>query len=157
MAQTRLLELVVGLFVCLGVAAIFIITLRVSSLQGFGTGPTYTVTAAFENVGGLKPGARVEIGGVGIGRVTGIHYDQKSFQAIATMQINDRYNQIPKDSSASILTAGLLGEQYVGLTPGGSLKSLTDGNRIKFTQSALILERIIGQVLFSKAQEQKSK
>ncbi len=152
-----MLELVVGLFVCLGVGAIFVLTLRVSSLQGLEGGPTYSVTAAFENIGGLKPGAKVSIGGVGIGRVTGISYDQKSFQAIVTMKVDQKYDQIPKDSSASILTSGLLGEKYIGLTPGGSLQSLANGDRIKFTQSALILERIIGQVLFNKAQETQDK
>lgn len=151
MAQKRILGIVVGLFFCLGIAAVFILTLRVSSLNGAAGGQTYTVHASFQNIGQLKTGAPVSMGGVQIGQVTGIQLNQTTFDAVVTMHIRDRYNQIPKDSSASILTAGLLGEQYVGLEPGGSTQSLKNGDEIKFTQSALILEKIIGQVLLNKA------
>lgn len=151
MAQNRLLEIVVGLFFCLGVAAVFILTLRVSSLGGQVSGQTYSVHASFQNIGALKVGAPVSMGGVQVGQVTNIKLNQTTFEAVVTMKINDKYNQIPRDSSASILTQGLLGEQYVGLQPGGSLKSLKNGDKIRFTQSALILEKIIGQVLLNKA------
>jgi len=151
MAQNRLLEIVVGLFFCLGVAAVFILTLRVSSLGGQVSGQTYAVHASFQNIGGLKVGAPVSMGGVQVGQVTGIQLNQTTFDAVVTMKIDNKYNKIPRDSSASILTQGLLGEQYVGLEPGGSLKSLKNGDKIRFTQSALILEKIIGQVLLNKA------
>jgi phospholipid/cholesterol/gamma-HCH transport system substrate-binding protein len=150
MAQKRLLEIIVGLFLCLGLAAVFILTLRVSSLSGFGSGPTYTVHASFLNTGQLKSGAAVKLGGVQIGHVTNIALNQTTFEGVVTMAINNHYDKLPKDSSASILTAGLLGSQYVGIEPGGSLKNLKNGDKIQFTQSALILEKIIGQVLLNK-------
>jgi phospholipid/cholesterol/gamma-HCH transport system substrate-binding protein len=143
--QSKALELLVGLFFTLGVAAVFILTFRVASLSGAGEGDTYEVVAEFENIGGLKPGAAVTLAGVRIGRVRGIVIDRDSFEARVTMRIGQRYDNIPKDSSASILTAGLLGEQYVGLSPGGEEQGLAQGDVIKFTQSALVLENLIGQ------------
>lgn len=151
MTQTRILETVVGLFICLGVAAIFILTLRVSNMGTLAGGGTYEVTALFQDIGGLKVGAPVSMAGVRIGRVSHITFDQTRFEAKVTLSLQDKYNQIPKDSNASILTQGLLGEQYVSLTPGGSEKNLKNGDKIAFTQSALSLEKIIGQFLFNKA------
>ena len=153
MAQNRLMELVVGLFVCLGVAALFILTLQASTTNQIGGGDTYRVTAEFNNIGSLTDRAPVTVAGVKVGRVTGISFDPDTYEAKVTMQISDQYDMLPKDTSASILTKGLLGEQYIGLSPGGSPKMLKNGDRIRFTQSALILEHVIGQFLFNKAQQ----
>lgn len=152
--QSRALEILVGLFVCLGLAAIFILTFRVASLEQVGTnGGTYKVTATFENVGGLASGASVKMAGVRIGRVKQIVIDPNTFEAQATLVLDGIYNMIPVDTSAKILTAGLLGEQYIGLEAGGDEKSLKDGDAIKFTQSAFVLENIIGQFLVSATQK----
>lgn len=154
MSNTRILELIVGAFVILGVLAIFFLTMRVSNLSSQGdTRGGFTVQARFENIGGLKTGAPVSMAGVRVGRVTGIHIDPQSFEAVVSIELGSRYNYLPDDSDASILTAGLLGEQYIGLAPGGSDRPLQAGDTIKFTQSALILEQIIGQFLFSKAEQ----
>lgn len=154
MSHTRILELIVGAFVILGVLAVFFLTMRVSNLAGQGdSGDGFAVQAQFENIGGLKAGAPVSLAGVRVGRVTGIQIDKDTFQAVVTIQLASRYNYLPDDSNASIYTAGLLGEQYIGLAPGGSERVLQAGDTIKFTQSALILEQIIGQFLFSKAEQ----
>ena len=149
--QSRALEILVGFFVCLGVAAVFVLTFRVASLEAVGAGQSYRVTAMFENIGGLKPGSAVTLSGVKIGRVQNIVIDPDSFEAAVTLQIADTYNTLPEDSSAKILTAGLLGEQYVGLEAGGAEEVLKEGSRIKFTQSALVLENLIGQFLTNMA------
>ena len=146
--KSRGLEIVVGMFVCLGIAAVFILTLRVSNLAGATTGPGYEVTAQFSNIGGLRSGAQVSLAGVRIGRVSNIAVDQNTYDAVVSMNIEDDY-KIPKDSDASILTAGLLGEQYIGLTPGAAAKFLQEGDEIKITQSAVILEKLIGQLLYA--------
>ena len=146
--QSRGLEIVVGMFVCLGIAAIFILTLRVSNLADVSTGESYQVSAQFSNIGGLRAGAQVSLAGVRIGRVADIAVDQQTYEAKVSMNIDKQY-KIPEDSDASILTAGLLGEQYIGLGPGASDDFLEQGDTIKITQSAVILEKIIGQVLFS--------
>jgi phospholipid/cholesterol/gamma-HCH transport system substrate-binding protein len=151
MSRNRILGVVVGFFFCLGIAAIFILTLRVSGVGGGVSGPTYTVHAGFNNIGGLKTGATVSMDGVRIGQVTDISLNQTTFKAIVTIKISNTYDKIPKDSSASILTHGLLGEQYIGVEPGGSRQALADGDKIKFTQSALILEKLLGQVLVNKS------
>jgi phospholipid/cholesterol/gamma-HCH transport system substrate-binding protein len=154
MSNNRILELIVGAFVILGVLAVFFLTMRVSNLAGQGdTRDGFAVQARFENIGGLKVGAPVSMAGVRVGRVTGIQIDPQSFEALVSIELGSRYNYIPDDSDASILTAGLLGEQYIGVGPGGSERPLQAGDTIKFTQSALILEQIIGQFLFSKAEE----
>jgi phospholipid/cholesterol/gamma-HCH transport system substrate-binding protein len=111
---------------------------------------TYEVTTRFDNIGGLKPRAAVKSAGVVVGRVKSITFDDKTFQANVTLELQSRY-QFPKDSSAKILTAGLLGEQYIGLEPGGDTANLASGDRIKMTQSAVVLENLISQFLFSKA------
>ena len=153
MAQNRLMEVVVGLFVCLGVAALFLLTLQVSTANGLGGGgETYRVTASFQNIGSLTERSPVTMAGVTIGRVSDIRFDPETFEAQVTMSISRQYDMLPEDSSASILTQGLLGEQYVGLTPGGSRRSLEEGDSIRFTQSAMVLEQVIGQFLFSQAE-----
>lgn len=154
--RSHALEVLVGFFVCLGVAAIFVLTFRVASVNSTGSGGSYTVTADFDNIGSLSPGASVKLAGVRIGSVTGIHIDPKTFQAVVSLSISDKHNDIPTDSAAKILTAGLLGEQYVGIDPGGATDSLKNGSHIQFTQSAFILENVIGQFLVNMAQS-KSK
>jgi phospholipid/cholesterol/gamma-HCH transport system substrate-binding protein len=149
--QSRALELLVGLFFSLGVAAIFILTFRVASLESAGADEGYRVTADFENIGGLRSGASVTIAGVRIGRVREIVIDPTTFNARATLEIGKEYGNIPADSSAKILTAGVLGEKYIGLEPGADEAVLKDGGRIAHTQSAVVLENIIGQFLANKA------
>jgi phospholipid/cholesterol/gamma-HCH transport system substrate-binding protein len=153
--QSRALELLVGMFFTLGVAAVFILTFRVASVSGVGDGSGYEVTADFDNIGGLRPGAAVTLAGVRIGRVRDITIDKTTFEARVRMRISEGYDNIPKDSSASILTAGLLGEQYIGIVPGGDEASLTGGDAIPFTQSALVLENLIGQFVAGMASEKK--
>ncbi len=153
--QTKALELLVGLFFTLGVAAVFILTFRVASLDAGSASDSYAVTADFENIGGLKPGSAVTMAGVRIGRVRSIEVDATTFEARVTMRIGNDFANIPKDSSASIFTAGLLGEQYIGLTPGGEDATLVEGDKIKFTQSALVLENLIGQFVAGMASGEK--
>ncbi|MDN5937038.1 MAG: outer membrane lipid asymmetry maintenance protein MlaD [Salinisphaera sp.] len=153
--QSRSLEILVGFFVCLGIAAVFVLTMRVSNLSDVSGFEGYTVHAAFFNIGGLKAGAPVKLGGVQIGRVQDIHLDPQTYQAVVAMKIKDEY-KLPRDSDASILTAGLLGAQYLGIGPGGSMEYLQDGGEIKITQSAIVLEQIIGQVLYSLTSDKKS-
>jgi len=143
----------VGLFMVAGLLALFFLAMKVSNLGTFTGGGVYQVAARFENIGGLKVKAPVTMAGVEVGRVKAIGYDPKTFQAVVTLGINTGYNEIPDDTFAKILTAGLLGEQYIGLEPGGSLRNLTEGDEIRLTQSALVLEDVIGQFIFGKAQE----
>ncbi|TDU26833.1 phospholipid/cholesterol/gamma-HCH transport system substrate-binding protein [Panacagrimonas perspica] len=148
--QSRALEMLVGLFVCLGVAAVFVLTFRVASLDTVGgAGSTYRVVASFENIGGLKQGSAVTMAGVKIGRVRDIVIDPNTYEANVTLELSNTYNTIPEDSNAKILTAGLLGEQYVGIEVGGADEPLKDGSKLKLTQSALVLENLIGQFLSS--------
>ncbi|MHB1951882.1 MAG: outer membrane lipid asymmetry maintenance protein MlaD [Acidiferrobacteraceae bacterium] len=151
--NNKTLEFVVGLFVIAGIAALAILALRVSNLHSFEQGPGYDVKAYFNDIGGLKTNAPVTMAGVRIGRVARIYFDKKRYQAVAVLRIESRYNTIPTDTSASILTQGLLGEQYVGLNPGGAPQYLKNGDKITMTQSAMVLEQIIGQFLFHKAGE----
>lgn len=149
--QSRALETLVGFFVCLGVAAIFILTFRAASVDRVDGGPTYSVVGTFENIGGLKSGAAVTMAGVTIGRVRDIRINPDTFEADVSMELSQKYNNIPEDSNAKILTAGLLGEQYIGLEPGGADEVLKDGSKLVLTQSALVLENLIGQFLASQA------
>lgn len=149
MQQTRTMELGTGLFALLGIGALFFLTTQTTGSDDFNVDDTFEVTARFENVGSLKPRAPVSMSGVTIGRVTEISFDSHSLQAVVTFVIDSQYDQIPDDSDASILTAGLLGSQYIGLTGGGSPLYLEDGSEILFTQSALLLENIIGKFLIS--------
>lgn len=146
--QSRGLEIVVGMFICLGIAAVFILTMRVSNLADVRSGESYQISAQFSNIGGLRAGAAVSLAGVRIGRIASITIDQDTYEANVAMNIDSQY-KIPEDSDASILTAGLLGEQYIGLTPGAADEFLEQGDTITLTQSAVILEKLIGQVLFA--------
>ena len=147
MQQTRTMELGTGLFALLGIAALFFLTTQTTGNKDFDADQTYEVQARFDNVGSLKARAPVSMSGVTIGRVTNIVFDSGSLEAIVTFVLDSQYEQIPDDSDASILTAGLLGSQYVGLQAGGSEFYLEDGSEIRFTQSAVILENIIGKFL----------
>lgn len=140
----------VGLFVLLGALALVFLALRAGNLSSFSWAPTYTVTAEFNNIGGLKPRAAVRSAGVVVGRVESIDFDDATFMAVVSLKVDERY-QFPTDSSASILTAGLLGEQYIGLDPGAEEKTLADGSRITYTQSAVVLENLISQFLYGMA------
>jgi len=144
------IETLVGLFVLLGIAGILFLALKAANLGSFGEHKGYTVTAKFDNIGGLKPRAPVRSAGVTVGRVKRISLDTKNFQGVVTMEIDDGIH-FPKDSSAKILTSGLLGDQYIGLEPGADDKDLVAGDTIKQTQSAVVLEQLIGQMIFNKA------
>lgn len=146
----RNIEILVGLFVLLGMAALVFVALKAANLASFSNGETYSLTARFDNIGGLKPRAPVRSAGVVVGRVKSIALDPKTFQGVVTLDLQRSY-AFPKDSSAKILTAGLLGDQYIGLEPGGDEKNLVAGDTIKQTQSAVVLENLISQFLFSKA------
>ncbi len=137
----------------IGLLALFFLAMKVSNLGTINTGDSYRVTARFDNIGSLKAKAPVTMAGVEIGRVVEIGFDKERFQGVVGMNIYANYDQIPEDTYAKILTAGLLGEQYIGLDPGGSDVVLKNGSEIEITQSALVLEDIIGQFIFSKAQE----
>src|SRR5574337_275869 len=152
MNQNKTIEVLVGLFVLLGVAALVFGALKAANLTSIGTENTYALYARFDNIGGLKVRAPVRSAGVVVGRVTSIALDTKTYQGVVTMQIDRRF-QFPKDSAAKILTAGLLGDQYVGLEPGGDEKDLAAGDTVAQTQSAVVLENLIGQFLFNKAAE----
>ena len=148
----RSLETAVGLFVVAGLAALLFVALKAANLTSFSNGDSYRLTARFDNIGGLKVRAPVRSAGVVVGRITSITLDAKTYQGVVALEIDRAYN-FPKDSSAKILTAGLLGDQYVGLEPGGDEKNLVVGDVIKQTQSAVVLETLISQFLFSKAAE----
>lgn len=143
-------DLWVGLFVLLGAAALLFLALQSANLLSLNFQQTYKVTAKFDNIGGLKPKAALKSAGVVVGRVESIAFDDKSFQAKVTLAIESRY-AFPKDSSLKILTSGLLGEQYLGIEPGADDKLLADGDKVSSTQSAVVLENLIGQFLYSKA------
>jgi len=147
-----ILDLWVGLFVIAGVAALLFLALKVGSMSAVNTSDSYQVIARFDNIGGLKPRAPVKIAGVVVGRVADIRFDNETFEAAVTLRLDKRY-AFPKDTSAAIMTSGLLGEQYIGLEAGGDSLKLKDKDRILITQSAVVLENLIGQFLFGKAQE----
>ncbi|MBT3812830.1 MAG: outer membrane lipid asymmetry maintenance protein MlaD [Gammaproteobacteria bacterium] len=149
------LEILVGLFVSLCIAALFFLALQVSNYSDLQDNGSYTVNAHFENVGGLKSKALVSMAGVPIGRVTEISFDSDNYDALVKIRIDARYNNLPSDTSASILTSGLLGDKYIGLTPGGLDEFLQEGDNIELTQSALVLERLISQFLFNSADDDK--
>ncbi len=153
MQQTRSVELSAGLFALLGMGALFFLTTQTTGGDDFEADETYTVEARFENIGSLKRRAPVAMSGVTIGRVTDIRFDEASLEAVVTFVIDSQYDQIPDDSDASILTAGLLGSQYVGLQAGGSDIYLEDGSEMLFTQSAIVLENLIGKFLVNRGSE----
>ncbi|AEE68876.1 mce related protein [Bordetella pertussis] len=145
----------VGLFVLLGAAALLFLALRAGNLSTFSFAPTYQLTANFDNIGGLKVRAPVKSAGVVVGRVSRIAFDDKTFQAVVTFDLETAY-RFPTDSSAAILTSGLLGEQYVGLAPGGEEEDFAEGGKIRYTQSAVVLEQLISQFLYGTAEKQGS-
>ena len=145
------IETLVGLFVLLGIAGLVFLALKAANLGSFNSGrDTYTLYAKFDNIGGLKARAPVRAAGVTVGRVASIRLDQKTYQGIVRLQVQHDV-QFPADSSARILTSGLLGDQYIGIEAGGDEKSFASGDTIKMTQSAVVLESLIGQFLFNKA------
>lgn len=146
------IEALVGLFVVLGFAAIVFLALQAANLANFRVGNTYTLTARFDNIGGLKVRAPVKSAGVTVGRVADISLDLTTYQGLVTLELHQGM-EFPADTSAKILTSGLLGEQYVGLQPGGAEQNLQPGGTIKMTQSAVVLENLLGQFLYNKAAE----
>ncbi|KMY86546.1 putative ABC transporter, periplasmic component YrbD [Candidatus Paraburkholderia calva] len=144
------LDFWVGFFVVLGFVALLFLALKAGNMSSLSFQPTYAVRLKFDNIGGLKARAPVKSAGATVGRVGAIGFDQNTFQAVVTIDIDKQY-QFPKDSSAKILTSGLLGEQYIGLEPGGDDQILKNGDQITMTQSAVVLENLIGQFLYNKA------
>jgi phospholipid/cholesterol/gamma-HCH transport system substrate-binding protein len=144
------IETLVGCFVLLGMLGLLFLAMKAANLGNVSSGDTYTITARFDNIGGLKVRAPVRTAGVTVGRVTSASLDGKTYQGVVTMEIERKF-QFPKDSAAKILTSGLLGDQYIGLDPGGDDKMLAAGDTVPQTQSAVVLENLIGQFLSSKA------
>lgn len=153
MFHSRSVEIWVGVFIAAGMAALFMLAMQVSNLSAATESGGYEIKAKFQNISGLKERAAVMVAGVKVGRVTEIGFDPQTFEAVVTLHIGDDYKILPSDTSASILTSGLLGEKYVGLEPGGEEEVLKQGDTIRLTQSAVILEQLIGQLLYSKASE----
>lgn len=153
MGKQRAIEIAVGAFMAAGLVALFFLSMQVSNLNIAAIGDGYLLEARFENIGSLKVRSAVTMGGVLIGRVEAIEYDQDTYEAVVSLRIENAYDRIPDDTFANIFTAGLLGEQYIGLDPGGSDRYLKAGDSLVQTQSALVLEQMIGQFLFSKAAE----
>ena len=145
----RTINVLVGLFVVLGLLALLFLALKVSNLTSMAGGPTYSVVAYFDDIGGLKPRAAVRGAGVVVGRVSSIDFDDQRYQARVLLEI-DSGVEFPKDTSAQILTSGLLGEKYIGLSPGADPQPLKNNDRITMTQSAVVLENIISQFLFNR-------
>lgn len=150
MMRRMALDLWVGVFVAIGLGALLFLALKVGNLASFSAAETYLVKANFDNIGGLKKRAPVKSAGVVVGRVEDIRFDTETYEATVAFSIDKRY-EFPKDTSAKILTAGLLGEQYVGLAAGGDTAKLKNGDTLKITQSAVVLENLISQFLFNKA------
>jgi phospholipid/cholesterol/gamma-HCH transport system substrate-binding protein len=146
------LDIWVGLFVALGLLALLFLALKAGNMSAFTFQPTYQVSAKFDNIGGLKPRAPVKSAGVVVGRVSEIRFDDQSYQATVVMNFETRY-QFPKDSSAKILTSGLLGEQYIGIEAGGDEIMISQGGKLVQTQSAIVLENLISQFLYNKASD----
>ena len=147
MVTTRFIEIMVGLFVALGFLALFMLAMKVSNLSRLANNEGYEVTAYFENIGGLKVRSPVTVSGVRVGQITSIVYDSGRYEAKVVMRIQGQHDYFPIDTTASIYTAGLLGEQYIALEPGAEDDVLTSGDTIEFTQSALVLEEIIGKIV----------
>ena len=152
MFQNKNVEILVGIFVAAGLGALFVLAMKVSNLSAFGDEGGYPLIARFDNIGGLKERAPVTMAGVRIGRVEQIGFDNETFEAVVTLNISHQYDQLPKDTSASIFTSGLLGEQYVALEAGGEMENMQANDQFIITQSALVLEELIGQFLFKAAE-----
>ncbi|HQR03731.1 MAG: outer membrane lipid asymmetry maintenance protein MlaD [Proteobacteria bacterium] len=148
-----MLDLWVGFFVAIGLAALLFLAVKVGTMSSLSNADTYVLQARFDNIGGLKVRSPVKSAGVVVGRVSDIRFDPENYVALVSMQVDDRY-QFPKDTSATINTQGLLGEQYVGFDPGGDTQMLKPGDSIRLTQSAVVLEKLISQFLFNKAAEE---
>jgi len=153
MRNSRALEIAVGALAALGIAAFIMLALQVSDVSRFTDDSGYTLVARFDNIGGLKVRSPVTVAGVRVGRVIDVGVDPDTFEAVVTLRVHSAFDQIPEDTSASVLTSGLLGEQYVGLDAGGAIDVLGDGDEIVLTQSALVLEQIVGKFLFQKVTE----
>lgn len=151
---SRKIEIMVGLFVAAAIAAFFMLAMNVSNMSSYGGGDNYELKARFDNIGGLKVRSPVAAGGVRIGRVTDIQYNSDTYEAVVVMTIDVQYNKFPLDTAASVYTSGLLGEQFIGFEPGAEEDYLKNGDVIDLTQSAIVLEQIIGQFLYSKADEE---
>ena len=154
-SNSRILEISVGIFVAVGIAALLVLAVNVSNVGGFSSGQQYTVTANFDNISGLKARSQVAIAGVTVGRVVNITVDPVTFEAVVEMTIDSQFDEVPVDSSVGIYTAGLLGEKYVGIEPGGAPDFLEEGSVIRLTQSSIVLEKLISQFLFSQSDEDK--
>ena len=157
MMGKKTLEFWVGMFVLAGIVALAVLAFKVGNLTSIEVTDGYTVEARFENIGGLKVKSAITMAGVRIGRVSDISFDKKTYQAVVSLDIDGRYRNIPNDSSVSILTSGLLGEQYIGINAGGSEDFLKPGDQILLTQSALVLENLIGQVMVKLTSNSESK
>ena len=155
MRQSRAIDVSTGLFVLLGLAAIVFLVTQITNRDISWGEQSYRLTAKFENIGGLKAGAPVSMSGVTIGRVESIGYDMDLFKAVVTLRIDARYDKIPNDSDASIFTAGLLGGQYIGLTPGNAEDVFRDGDSVEYVQDAIVLEKLISKYLFSQAGKER--
>lgn len=153
---SRKVEILVGFFVIAAIAAFVMLAMNVSNMSSYGGGENYVLKARFDNIGGLKVRSPVSAGGVTIGRVTDVQYDSETYEALVSMKIDTAYNKFPVDTAASILTSGLLGEQFIGLEPGAEEDYLKAGDVIDLTQSALVLEQVIGQFLFSQSDDEES-
>ena len=150
---SKTVQVWVGIFVMAGMASLLMLSMKVSNISAFTETEGYEVTANFANIGGLKVRSPVSMAGVVIGRVAKIGFDREAYEAVVTIKIQNKYDNIPEDASASIFTAGLLGEQYIDMEAGGAEEFLKQGSDIQLTQSAIVLEQIIGQFLVSQADE----
>ena len=150
-----MVDLWVGLFVAVGIGALLFLALKAGNVDSIIKSEGYSVSAEFDNIGGLKAKEPVKSAGVIVGRVSSVNFSNQSLRAVVKLDLDERF-QFPKDSSASILTAGLLGDQFVGIDPGGSLENLVEGDRLRITQSAIVLEKVIGQFLYGKMSETNS-
>jgi phospholipid/cholesterol/gamma-HCH transport system substrate-binding protein len=153
MTNSRWIEITVGLFIVVGILSMVTLVLKASNFSNYYSDQTYSITAAFDNVSGLKKRSAVSLAGVNIGRVIDISIDKETFEAIVSMEIDSQYNEIPEDSSIAVFTAGLLGEKYIGIEIGGAPDYLQQGSRANLTQSSIVLEKLISQFLFSKSDE----
>jgi phospholipid/cholesterol/gamma-HCH transport system substrate-binding protein len=151
---SRKIEILVGFFMAAAIAAFFMLAMNVSNMSSYGVGESYELVARFDNIGGLKVRSPVAAGGVRIGRVTKIDYNTDTYEAIVVMSIEEKYNKFPIDTAASVYTSGLLGEQFIGFEPGAEEEYLKNGDIIDLTQSAIVLEQIIGQFLYSKTDDE---
>lgn len=154
MEQART-DLWVGIFVAAGIAALVFLAVKAGNVDSIMSSEGYIITAEFDNVGGLRPKAPVKSAGVVVGRVESVDFSNQTLRAVVTANLYNQY-QFPKDSSVSILTSGLLGDQFLGIDPGGDLENLENGDRVRITQSAMVLEKVIGQFLYGKMSENKS-